>query len=154
MKESRHFQLMITDTTGDYSAILRACTTRNRDLVKLLANYGAPIRYQNIQGNHPFHICATLNSLKTLDFLIPFEKDIDIINKEGWTPAHIASLMGHGDMLNLLIEHGAKILLKHNSKMHCLHEIIRANHKELLEAVYKYIGEDDQTRNQNEVKAL
>ena len=142
---------MITDNSGEYTNLQRACITRNFEIVRKLISYGAIVNEKNKNGDHAFHICATLNSVKTLDYLLPFEKNVDIANNEGWTPAHIASFLGHGDILNMLIENGANLLARHASKMNCIHEVIRTGNTELMKAIYNYVLSENQNRDLNEV---
>jgi ankyrin repeat protein len=154
MSKTKHFKEIISDNAGDYTNVQRACITRNIDIVKRLVSYGATVTEKNINGDHAFHICATLNSVKTLDYLLPFEKTVDIANNEGWTPAHIASFLGHGDFLSILIENGANLFSKHTSKMNCIHEVIRTGNTELFKAIYKYAIEENKLRNLNEVLVI
>ena len=79
-----------------------------------------------------------------LDYLIKLEKHatLDLQNHEGWTPAHLAGALNNFDSLNLLMEHGASITLKHSHKLSCYEEIVRSDNADLLECIYPFVKED------------
>jgi len=59
------------------------------------------------------------------------------MNKEGWTPAHLAGFLNNYDSLNLLIEYGADLCAKREgSSMKVYEEIVRADNADLLECIY------------------
>jgi ankyrin repeat protein len=60
---------------------------------------------------------------------------------KGWTPAHLASFLGNFDALNLLIEYGANLHIKHNHGMTCLDEIVRNDNRDLFECVFEHTKE-------------
>lgn len=62
---------------------------------------------------------------------------VDIRNKEGWTPAHLAGFLNNFDALNLLMEHGADICATHNNNLKVYEEVARADNADLLECIYK-----------------
>ena len=79
-----------------------------------------------------------------LDYLIKLERHttLDLTNHEGWTPAHLAGALNNFDSLNLLMEHGANIMLKHSHNLSCYEEIVRSDNADLLECIYPFVKED------------
>ena len=83
-----------------------------------------------------------------LDYLILLEKHhtLNLTNREGWTPAHLAGALNNFDSLNLLMEYGASIVVKHDHKLSCYEEIVRSDNADLLECIYPFVEQDQNAR--------
>jgi ankyrin repeat protein len=102
-----------------------------------------------------FHVSASNNDIHLLDYFLSLESQdtgspspqVNIRNKEGWTPAHLAGFLNNFDALNLLMEHGADICAKHDNKLKVYEEIVRADNADLLECIYKpWVVQDQKDR--------
>ena len=62
------------------------------------------------------HIAASNNDIHMIDFAakVGAFPSVDLKNAEGWTPSHLASFLNNFDALNLLLELGSDICLKHD----------------------------------------
>ena len=88
----------------------------NRDVSVLKQQYfmsprSPSILYKN--GLALIHIAVLEQSLDCAMFLLQLEPDsVNTIDKNGWTPLHFASRMGHKDMITLLVTYGADVFVK------------------------------------------
>lgn len=65
-------------------------------------------------GLTSIHVAASNNDVHLLDYILCGDMKnenvkfaVNNVNKEGWTPAHLAGFLNNFDALNLLIENGA-----------------------------------------------
>jgi ankyrin repeat protein len=88
------------------------------------------------------HWAVTVNNVPLLDFYIKrlgkeAPRLINVKNLSGWTPIHIACVMNKMDSVNLLLSYGADIHIKTPTGNSGLMEIVRCDHNDLLEILYK-----------------
>lgn len=86
-------------------------------------------------------MAASNNDLHLIDLILQIENNANIKNSEGWTPAHFASFLNNFDALNLLMENGADLTIKHDMKLTAYEEMVRADNADLLECVYTIVKE-------------
>ena len=87
------------------------------------------------------HIAASNNDIHMIDFATKLGAfpTVDVKNAEGWTPTHLACFLNNFDALNILIERGADISLKHNEGLSAYEEMVRNDNADLLECVYPLV---------------
>ena len=79
------------------------------------------------------HVAASNNDIHLIDYALQVDNsNIDVPNKEGWTPAHFAGFLDNFDALNLLIENGSDITKKNNNNLSCYEEMVRNDNSDLL----------------------
>ena len=87
------------------------------DIVRLLAasNCGA-VQIQDSSGNTPLHYaCQSGNSLTLVEFLVhDCQCDIDIVNRSGDSPIHIATTYNHPDVVECLLLMECNPLIENN----------------------------------------
>jgi len=107
-----HFIQRLIDRGADINAIddafwtplCVACARDDLDLVKRLVTLGASL--QGVKGyDTPLHLAASLNKADVLRYLLE-QKDIDVcaLNQRGHTPAALALLAGHLNIVKIFIE--------------------------------------------------
>lgn len=62
----------------------------------------------------------TRENLELVKLFLEYGADPNASDKKGWTPLHIASLFGHRDIAKLLLDRGAIVDRKDNSKYDAL----------------------------------
>lgn len=98
--------------SGYYTPLEMAIKKRNIDLMQMLIDAGADIRYIDENGNTLFHAAAKINSSKNISFLLEKGLDINARNDKGETPLHISAEKGYKSVIVLMIENGADIFAK------------------------------------------
>jgi len=74
------------------------------NIVESLANSGAQLDLQRLDGWTPLYSAAYKGNLETAVSLMSKSAPVDSQNLEGWTPLHAACAEGHMEMAKLLIE--------------------------------------------------
>lgn len=97
------------------------------------------------------HLAASNNDIHLIDYALKLGDEngvsnIDVPNKEGWTPAHFAGFLDNFDALNLLIENGSDVTKKNNNNLSCYEEMIRNDNKDLLECIFGTVKQDQKMR--------
>ena len=103
------------DTDG-WTPLLWAVQRGNLEAVQFLIDKGASVDATKGDKMGALHIAASNNDIHTIDYLTKLQvfPTVDIQNEEGWTPAHLAGFLNNFDSLNLLIERGSDICIKHS----------------------------------------
>lgn len=71
----------------------------------LLNNYNSiNLNYIDIEGQTPLHRGCTNGNLDIVKLLINYGADLNLTNRFGWYPIHIASYFGHVNIVLYLIE--------------------------------------------------
>lgn len=107
----------------DGKSCLHIAATKNIRLVRLLLEYNVDVNAVDNLGNTVLH---TVASIKTRDptaveILKTNRANVNIKNKEGDTPLHIAARTGNYKMVRVLIDHGAHTECKNHQGYNALH---------------------------------
>ncbi|KAI5734694.1 hypothetical protein M8J77_009566 [Diaphorina citri] len=107
----------------DGKSCLHIAATKNIRLVRLLLEYNVDVNAVDNLGNTVLH---TVASIKTRDptaveILKTNRANVNINNKEGDTPLHIAARTGNYKMVRVLIDHGAHTECKNHQGYNALH---------------------------------
>ena len=110
---------------------------------KFLVDHGAHLlKPKKSDGMTALHIASTINDVHVVDFILQNvdnpTRAVNIKTTEGWTPGHFAGFFNNFDSLNLLLESGADMSIRNSSNMSGFDEIVRNDHKDLLECVWPY----------------
>lgn len=97
------------------SATIHACSLGEPEIIEGLFSNKFPFDIKNEQGIHCLHYLARskrLDGLKSY-FKIHENADPNVVDKNGWTPAHyLADQGGHPEMAKLLIKKGLDVNIK------------------------------------------
>jgi ankyrin repeat protein len=76
----------------------------------LLANFNGNINIQNVNGWTCMHMAAFYNRHKIIKKMLPHKKiPIDVPDKEGYLPLHIAASRGFMECVSLLVKRGSHV---------------------------------------------
>ena len=104
-----HVKSLETQDNDKATALLLACSTKNRDTTSVLLKKGAKVGVQNIYGNTPLHRAQSKRGGTQVARLLLDSDHIDINQKnaDDKTALHLACEMGNEPMVDLLLECGA-----------------------------------------------
>lgn len=87
------------------------------DLVKLLLTHKADpnLPSQDIASSFPLHTATQGNMELISKLLILAGADVNVQQKNGYTPLHLAAVNGNIDLIILLLEHGANVRLQNDT---------------------------------------
>ncbi|KDO29779.1 hypothetical protein SPRG_04895 [Saprolegnia parasitica CBS 223.65] len=128
-----------TKTLQHFSYLRLAINTRRAHIVSWLLELGADAN-QEIDGHLPLLDAVMHSDASTLAVLLPYMKDLEVINPYGHTAVFVATIRAKVEMLQLLAAHGANVacvdqaqepktaivmasLLGHAAVVHCLLEL-------------------------------
>ena len=143
-----YFRKIVNDDTNEqgWSPLMWSVSQRKADLriVKLMYDNGCELlQRKRDDGLNALHVAASTNDVQLLDFIVSnceTDRIRSVINQKGingWTPAHLACLMGNFDSVNYLIECGADLYERNDDKVAAIEEIVRSDHIDLLKCVYR-----------------
>ncbi|XP_031973260.1 ankyrin-3-like isoform X1 [Corvus moneduloides] len=117
---------------------LHAAATRGHlSIVEvLLANKGRA-GAKDMDGCTPLHYATMKGNIDIVKILLASEKNKNIDDRNIWrkTALHIAAEYGHGEVINLLLSHGAAINALDSSRDTALHCACRAGHLSAVSAL-------------------
>ena len=81
----------------------------NVNSVKLLLTKGVSPNIKDVYGNLPIHYSVRNNDIATVNLLIDFSSDINVLNNDGISPLHQALLNSsiNIELVELLLSNGA-----------------------------------------------
>lgn len=104
------------NTGSDYYTPLEmAIKKRDVELAQILMEAGANIHHVDQDGDTLFHVAASINSNKNIDFLLSQGLNINAKNNEGQTPLHIAAENGYDTVVEQMINNGADLFAADNN---------------------------------------
>ncbi|CAI9779387.1 unnamed protein product [Fraxinus pennsylvanica] len=114
------------------TAISLAEVNQNSDAFKkVLTEYAYAKGNQNTRGSSALHRAARIGDLDLARALINEERDIDVLDCDGYTPLMLAAKAGDGSMCELLISSGARC------------DLMNARHETALSLARKGIAGND-----------
>ena len=82
-------------------------------IAKLLVEHGADVRAENKYGMQPIHLASGKNQRHIVEWLVlEMRVKLDVRNKFGRTPLHVAAASGKTDVVLILLQAGADVLLE------------------------------------------
>ena len=123
-------------------------------------NMLSPFRNPFNKGTRPLNLAAGYSTLKVIDLLIDGGADINLADRNGYTPLHCASWSGKMKKVKYLIEHGpsnkAKFVNRQNSDGSTALHLAASNFRDSLETVQALIeaGANVNTKNNRGETAL
>lgn len=82
-----------------------AVNRRDKAEISRLLKNGFNINALNEAGDTPLHQCIRDGKTESAKLLVEFGADVKRTNRDGWSPAHLATSLGHRDLLLYLIMH-------------------------------------------------
>lgn len=80
-----------------------AVNRRDRAEINRLLRNGVNINGINEAGDTPLHQCIRDGRIESAKLLVELGADVKRANRDGWSPAHLASSLGQRDLLLYLI---------------------------------------------------
>lgn len=80
-----------------------AVNRRDRAEINRLLSNGVNINALNEAGDTPLHQCIRDGRIESAKLLVEFGADVTRTNRDGWSPAHLATSLGHRQLLLYLI---------------------------------------------------
>ncbi|XP_067676259.1 protein fem-1 homolog C-like [Haliotis asinina] len=103
--------------------VMAAAEHGHRKMVELLVKHGANLLLSDIRGNNILHCACTAGHFDIVKYLLSLNSvDINSRGMEKRTPVMVAGQHGHRKVVELLVKHGANLLLsdiRGNNILHC-----------------------------------
>jgi ankyrin repeat protein len=106
-----------------------ACTRDNPKIVQHFLQYEVDINSCGPSNSSIFafftalHYAVYYNCIQVVELLLNHNADVNVKNKEGWTPLHLAATHGHSKIVEIILKHGKANLMSMNgdglSPLHC-----------------------------------
>lgn len=129
------------------SAALELAASRRDDkdvveIVQLLLGAGAKMDVQNSSGESTLHHAASGGSVPAMKFFLSQNIAMETPNQDGLTPLAIACLNAHGEVVRLLLDHGADAKVIDNQRRTILHLAVSGKSEEIVKMVLGQSGID------------
>jgi ankyrin repeat protein len=119
----------------------------NIDIMKELIYKGNANIYIKSQkdGNSLLHFTAHNGNIKSLDFLLQnyFKPEVNMLNKENWTPLHYSCFMNRIDCTSYLLDNKADIYAKNKQGLTPIELAILNDNYDLFLALYEHHYKED-----------
>ncbi|XP_067678573.1 ankyrin-1-like [Haliotis asinina] len=125
---SRGFQKM--------SPLMRAALMGHREVMKLLVSKGADVLQLDQGGDNILHYACQGGHIETVEYIL--SQNMSDINSRGFqkmSPLMRAALMGHREVMKLLVSKGADVLQLDQGGDNILHYACRRGHIETVEYI-------------------
>lgn len=126
-------------TIGD-SWLVTAIRYKHRDLIELLLSHGAKINEQTgaskFSSLHQAAIGIKGRACREIcELLIAHGGDINLEDKLGNTPLHLAATLEHNDIVELFLEHGANVDALNQARRSALFEAVRLHRQQIVKSL-------------------
>ena len=91
-----------------WDSIYKAVEQGHRDLLQLLLRHGADPNTRDVDGRTLLHVASREGDLRVAQGLLELDVDVNSCDNEGQTPLQIALRKHREDIVQLLLQHGAK----------------------------------------------
>lgn len=125
----------------EYGLLHYAIESRNARIVELICSFDIDVNMQyGFKQNTPLHIASEIGCKNIVKYLLKKKARRNIINIDGHTPIHIASMGLHHDIIDLLIEENTNLINSlDNNKRTSLHLALLSHNFGYEEAVNKTV---------------
>eukprot|EP01034_Spumella_vulgaris_P022012 gene22012-28105_t len=118
--------------SGD-TALHKACSNGNVEIVRLLLDAGANKNIQNKREETPlFFACRQSTATPIVDLLLKAGCSVRLPNADQRTPMHIACQNGCKDIVSLIISHGVELNVSDKNDFTPLHDAAFNGHTEIV----------------------
>ncbi|KAJ7340449.1 hypothetical protein OS493_003197 [Desmophyllum pertusum] len=93
-----------SDTRQNQKAFQEAVNRRDREEVHRLLSVGVNINAINEAGDTPLHQCIRDGRIDSAKLLVEFGADVKRTNRDGWSPVHLATFLGHRELMMYLLD--------------------------------------------------
>ena len=108
-----------------------------RKVLSDLLEIGADINPPDIDGWTPLIWAAKTGSVDFIRVLLEKHADLDHADVEGNTVLHVTARYSHGEVMQLLLDQGAKVLTNKNG-MTCSHVAMEFQNSDVIMAIVKH----------------
>jgi len=85
-----------------------------------LAEKGANFNYADYRGRGPIHIASINGDMKAIVFLIKEKVNLDLLDNTGKSALYYACVYKHEDIVDLLVEKGATLIVQQSKLIYML----------------------------------
>lgn len=106
----------INISNGQDTALTIAASYGQADCVRILIDEGANVNWKTVSGGSVIHYAAGSGNASCLNLLLNEGVDVNAVDAEtSWTPLMIATMEGHLQCAQLLINSGSKLAVQDNA---------------------------------------
>lgn len=80
----------------------------DREKVYKILNKGVNINTINEEGDTLLHYFIKDGKIQSVKLLVEFGADANLANRDGWPPMHVATFLGHRDIMLYLLMNGGR----------------------------------------------
>uniref|UniRef100_A0A8C6JZK9 Uncharacterized protein n=1 Tax=Melopsittacus undulatus TaxID=13146 RepID=A0A8C6JZK9_MELUD len=92
---------------------------------------------------HPLCQCSKCGPVQKFSKISANGLEVNVSNKDGFTPLHMAALHGHSELVSLLLKHGASISAKNAKQAVPLHLACQKGHFQVVKCLMDYNAEQN-----------
>ncbi|UYV73179.1 ANKRD16 [Cordylochernes scorpioides] len=124
---------------GDWTPLMLACTKKNLEIIQLLIEKGAILKFHNKDGWNAFHIACREGHSEIVSYLLTTDPQLwKTTSKNGRVPLHTAALYGCTQVIRILLEQeGCDPNIKDSCGTTPCMEAAKGGHVHVLELLYQ-----------------
>ncbi|XP_054714802.1 ankyrin repeat domain-containing protein 16-like isoform X2 [Uloborus diversus] len=132
-EHSEKLNKVFLEKSGD-NIVHLAAQTNCIDIIKYIYENGNKVLLiqKNLDGKSPLHIAAHCGHLNSVQFLLSCQVPVDPLKRADWTPLMLACTKNNADVVKVLVENGANLLLKNKDGWTAFHIASREGHIDVI----------------------
>ncbi|XP_046553082.1 ankyrin repeat domain-containing protein 50-like [Haliotis rubra] len=127
--------------------VMAAAVKGHKEVVELLVKHGADLSISEKSGSNILHLACSNGQFGVVEYVLSLNS-VDI-NRRGYmkrTPVMIAAESGHKEVVELLVKHGANLLLTDKHGDNILHRACKEGHFDVVKYVLSLNSVDINSR--------
>ncbi|XP_067660904.1 ankyrin repeat domain-containing protein 50-like [Haliotis asinina] len=127
--------------------VMVAAERGHKEVVELLVNHGVNLSLCKRSGSNILHLACCVGHFDVVKYVLSLNS-VDI-NSRGWkgrTPVMVGAKHGHKEVVKLLVNHGANVLLSDKRGDNILHLVCFAGHSDVVKYILSLNSVDIDSR--------